>query len=102
MGAHLAARRLLGDVLVDGHVGDIRSESSEIPPLARRSRKPLEWLRRPLRVAAGQTPVAPSPVSDRSLLEEKGLLLFGAAALICTLLTQVPRPSRRGFDAADG
>lgn len=89
VGAHVAARRLLGDVLVDLHVGDVRSEAFQIPPFARRRREPLKRLRPPLRpralglrVAAGRT-----PVSDRSLLEKEGL----------------PRPAPgRSFDAADG
>lgn len=114
VGAHLAARCLLGDVLVDGHVGDVRGEASKIPPVARRRGKPLEWLRPPLRpgapghvearlrVAAGQTPVAPPLVSDWSLLQEEGLLVLGAATLIRDLLAEILRLTpRRCFDAAD-
>lgn len=115
VGAHLAARRLLGDVLVDGHVGDVRSEASETPPFARRRGKLRQRLRPPLRpgasgdvearfrVAAGQTPVAPPLVSDRSLLEEEeGFVLLGAVALVRGLLAQIQRLTpRRCFDRAD-
>lgn len=55
------------------------------------------------RVAAGQTPVAPPLVSDRSLLEEEeGFVLLGAVALVRGLLAQIPRLTpRRCFDRAD-